>query len=1088
METARWRRIEELYHSALEREGSDRATFVEQACDGDESLRREVESLLAQARDTENFLESPALDLAARDLATSREPGTPSHPASIGRYRIIRLLGEGGMGTVYEAEQEEPRRVVALKVIKLGLAAPDRLRRFRRESQALARLQHPGIAQIYESSTADAGFGPQPFFAMEFIRGLPLKKYAEAHQINTRQKLVLMVKICEAVHHAHQRGLIHRDLKPNNILVDETGQPKILDFGVARVTESDAPEGDSQPTMQTDLGQLVGTLAYMSPEQVLGDPLEVDTRSDVYALGVILYELLSGRLPYQVNYRQLPEAVHTIRDEEPASLSSIDRDYRGDIETLVRKALEKHKTRRYTSAADLGADIQRYLNDEPIMARPPSAGYQLQKFSRRHRGLMAGMAAVFVVLLTGVAVSTSQAIRANRAGQAALSQRDRAIAAEANAVQERNRALAEKQRADDEAASAKAVNDFLQNGLLAQASASAQARPGTKPDPDLKVRTALDRAASSIAGTFDKQPLVEASIRKTIGNTYLDLGIFPEAERQIERSLELRRRLLGEDHPDTLASLRNLAILYRRQDKPAEAETLLTKVLDAQRRVLGKDHPDTLESAHDLALVYYDQEKFAQAEPLLIEALDGQRRTLGEKHPSTARTMNNLAELYKDEGKFARAEPLHLRALEIQRSVLGKEHPDTLDTMNSLAVLYEAEGKTAQAERLYTNVLGVQRRVLGAEHTGTLVTMNNLANLLRTEGRYPEAESLQTRTLEIQRRVLGEEAMETTSTMNNLAVTYQVQGKYAQAEAFFTKLLEIRRRTSGEENPATALAMNNLAVLSGKEGKWAQAEPFLANALAIRRRVLGDDHPLTLITMCNLGFVYQMQGRYAQAEPLSVRAFEGLRRVEGEEHNDSLICTNLLGLLYRSEGKYAQAESLLMKALAIRRRILGVDHPDTIKSMNSLASLYRSEGKDAEAETLLAAVLEARRRVLGPMHPDTTSVMALLGEVRLQQKKYADAEALLREARNNGEKTPADSWERYWSQNLLGASLAGQSQYAEAEPLMISGYQGMLQREAAIPLEDRLVLSQAGERIVQLYEKWQRPEKAAEWRQRLQPK
>jgi tetratricopeptide (TPR) repeat protein len=1088
METARWRRIEELFHSALEREGSGRPAFVEQACDGDQSLRREVESLLAEAGDTENFLETPALDLAARNLATSREPGTPSHPATIGRYRIIRLLGEGGMGTVYEAEQEEPRRVVALKVIKLGLATPERLRRFRQESQALARLQHPGIAQIYESSTADAGFGPQPFFAMEFIRGLPMKRYAEVHQLNTRQKLVLMVKICDAVQHAHQRGLIHRDLKPGNILVDETGQPKILDFGVARVTEAEAPESDLQPTMQTGLGQLVGTLAYMSPEQVLADPHEVDTRSDVYALGVILYELLSGRLPYQVTYRQLPEAVHTIREEEPASLSSIGRDYRGDIETLVRKALEKDKTRRYTSAADLGADIQRYLNDEPITARPPSAGYQLQKFSRRHRGLMAGMAAVFVVLLTGVAVSTSQAIRANRAGQAALSQRDRAIAAEANAVQERNRALAEKQRADDEAASAKAVNDFLQNGLLAQASASAQARPGTKPDPDLKVRTALDRAASSIAGTFDKQPLVEASIRKTIGNTYLDLGIYPEAERQIERSLALRRRLLGEDHPDTLASLRDLAILYRRQDKPAQAETLLTKVLDVQRRVLGEDHPDTLESAHDLGLVYYDQEKFVQAEPLLIKALDGQRRTLGEKHPSTALTMNNLAELYKDEGKFARAEPLHIRALEIQRSVLGKEHPDTLDTMNSLAVLYAAEGKTAQAERLYTTVLGVQRRVLGAEHTGTLVTMTNLANLLRTEGRYTEAESLQTRTLELDRRVLGEEAMETTSSMNNLASTYQMQGKYAQAEALFIKVLEIRRRISGEENPATALAMNNLAVLYGKEGKWAQAEPFLASALAIRRRVLGDEHPLTLMSMGNLGFVYQVQGKYAQAEPLSIRAVEGMRRVEGEEHNDTLICANMLGLLYRSEGKYAQAEPLLTKALDIRRRIFGIDHPDTIKSMNSLANLYRSEGKSAEAETLLASVLEARRRVLGPAHPDTTSVMALLGELRLQQKKYADAEELLREARNNSEKTAADSWERYWSQNLLGASLAGQSQYAEAESLMISGYQGMLQREAAIPLEDRLVLSQAGERIVQLYEKWEKPEKAAEWRQRLQPK
>jgi eukaryotic-like serine/threonine-protein kinase len=1087
VETARWRKIEELYHSALEREGSARAAFVEQACNRDESLRLEVESLLAQARDTENFLEAPALDVAARDLATSREPGTPSHPAAIGRYRIIRLLGEGGMGTVYEAQQEEPRRVVALKVIKLGLATPDRLRRFRQESQALARLQHPGIAQIYESSTADTGLGPQPFFAMEFIRGLALKQYAEVHGLDTRHKLALMVKVCEAVHHAHQRGLIHRDLKPGNILVDETGQPKILDFGVARVTEADAQEGDLQQTM-TGIGQLVGTLAYMSPEQVLGDPLEVDTRSDVYALGVILYELLSGRLPYQVNQRQLSEAVHTIREEEPASLSSIGRDYRGDIETLVSKALEKDKTRRYTSAADLGADIQRYLNDEAIAARPPSASYQLRKFARRHRALMAATAAVFVVLLAGVAVSTWQAIRANRAGQAALRERDRAVAAEANAVQERNRALTEKRRADGESASAKAVSDFLQNGLLAQASASAQARPDTKPDPDLKVRTALDRAASSIAGKFDKQPLVEASIRQTIGNTYLDLGIYAEAQRQIERSIELRRRLLGEDNPDTLASLRTLAVLYRNHGKAAEAEALLIKVLDVQRRVLGEDNPGTLETTYALALLYDDQEKFARAESLLTKALDGQRRTLGEKHPSTALTMNKLAEVYKEEGKFAPAESFHTKALEIQRGVLGQEHPNTLYTTNSLATLYEDEGKYVQAERLYTSTLEVQRRLLGEEHIETLETMTNLGNLYRNEGKYAQSESLLTRTLEIQRRVLGEEHVDTLSALGDLAALYQGEGKYAQAEPINTKILEIQRRVLGEENPVTARSMNNLAVLYGKEGRWAQAEPLLASAAAIRRRVLGEEHPLTLMTMANLGFVYQMQGKYVQAEPLSIRAVEGLRRVEGEEHNDTLICTNMLGLLYRSEGKYAQAEPLLIKALEIRRRTLGEDHPDTIKSMNSLANLYRSEGKSAEAETLLTSVLEARRRVLGPTHPDTISVTALLGEVRLQQKKYAEAEALLRQARNNSEKMAADSWERYWSQNLLGASLAGQSQYAEAESLLVSGYQGMLQREAAIPLEDRLVLSQAGERIVQLYEKWEKPEKAAEWREKLQSK
>jgi hypothetical protein len=308
------------------------------------------------------------------------------------------------------------------------MASPRLLRRFEQESQALGRLQHPGIAQIYEAGTADTGFGPQPYFAMEFIRGKTLADYVETHRLSTRQRLELIVKVAEAVHHAHQRGLIHRDLKPGNILVDETGQPKILDFGVARATDS-----DTQSSSQTDPGQLVGTLAYMSPEQVLADALEIDTRSDVYALGVILYELLAGRLPYTIS-KQLHETIHAIKEEDPARLSLVSRTYRGDIETIAAKALEKDKARRYGSAAELAADIQRYLHDEPIMAQPQSTAYQLQKFARRHKALVAGTAAVFVVLAAGVVTATSLAVRARRAEQAATAERDRARQAEADAV------------------------------------------------------------------------------------------------------------------------------------------------------------------------------------------------------------------------------------------------------------------------------------------------------------------------------------------------------------------------------------------------------------------------------------------------------------------------------------------------------------------------------------------------------------------------------------------------------------------------------------------------------------------------------
>ena len=460
------------------------------------------------------------LDPDATLASVGPQPATVAAkvPSTIGSYRIIRLLGEGGMGAVYEAEQDQPRRRVALKVIKSAWADRELLRRFELESQTLGRLHHPGIAQIYEAGAAETSFGSQPFFAMEIIRGKPLIEYAEAKHLNTRQRLALMIQICEAVEHAHQRGIIHRDLKPGNILVEESGQPKILDFGLARVTD-----GDMQATRQTDMGQLLGTLAYMSPEQVTADPLALDTRSDVYALGVILYELLAGRLPYEVS-RHVYEVVRTIQQVDPKPLSSINRAYRGDIETIAAKALEKDKTRRYGSAAELAADIRRYLEDRPIAAKPASTSYQLRKFARRNKVLVTGTFAVFLTLIVGVVVSTWQAVRARRA----------------------------EVRAQAETATAQAVVDFLQNDLLAQASANKQAGPKTKPDPDLKVRTALDRAAERIEGKFAKQPEVEAEIRQTIGQTYYDLGLYPEGRKQLEQALTLRRRVLGPDNPKTI--------------------------------------------------------------------------------------------------------------------------------------------------------------------------------------------------------------------------------------------------------------------------------------------------------------------------------------------------------------------------------------------------------------------------------------------------------------------------------------------------------------------------------------------------------
>ena len=1082
---------------------------------------------------------TPDVDATLDASGSTSFPVGRSSPESksIGPYRLLRRLGEGGMGQVWLAEQTTPvRRQVALKLIRAGMYDDSVVQRFQSEQQSLAVMNHPAIAKVFDAgSTADG----QPYFVMEYVDGPSITRYCDRKTLKVRERLELFIKMCEGVQHAHQQAIIHRDLKPSNVLVMEVDGkpvPRIIDFGIAKAISS---QPIAEQTMFTRVGALVGTPGFMSPEQADPNVLDVDTRTDVYSLGVILYALLTGMLPFEPEeWKKKPfdEVLRQLREEDPPSPSTklgieketaaaaaetrgtepkqLVRALQGDLDWITMKALEKDRARRYASAAGLAADIHRYLRDEPIMARPPSTSYQMQKFARRHSALVAGVAAVFVVLVGGIVASTWQAMRASRAGQAALVERDRAavaeqtatqqrdralsaeqaatnernkaVAAEEQSVQERNRALAEKQRADGESATAKAVNDFLLNDLLAQASASTQAGPNTKPDPDLKVRTALDRAAAQIAGKFQKQPLVEASIRQTIGNTYQDLGLYPDAQRELEQALDLRRRLLGGTHPATLSSMTDLAALYQAQGKYPQAEALYIKILEVHRRVRGEEHPDTLRDLSNLAALYQVQGKYPQAEVLFTKLLNVQRRLLGEEHPNTLAATNNLAALYLHQGKYAQAESLLTKVVEVLRRTLGEEHPDTLLAMTNLGIAYYGRGRYAQAEGLFTKVLEVQRRVLGEEHPDTLRTMNNLGGVYYSQGKYGQAEALYTKLLEIQGHVLGEEHPSTLSSMNNLGSLYYSQGKYGQAEALYTKLLEIQRRVLGEEHPETLGSVSNLGSVYYSQGKYAQAEALYAKLLEVQRRVQGEEHPDTLNSMDGLAVVYQGQGKYAQAEDLYTKILDARRRVQGEEHPDMLSSMNGLANLYRSQGKFAQAEALFSKVLDVQRRVLGGEHPYTLSSMDGLAELYQSQGKFGDAEALFSKTLEARRRVLGPEHPNTIDDLASLGWVRLQQQNYAEAEPLLRSALSSYERTLPDSWEHYHTQSMLGTSLAGQKEYAEAEPLLTSGFQGMIQREATIPWERRPVLAQGGEWLVKLYQDWKKPEKAAEWMQKLQ--
>ncbi|HMI50953.1 MAG TPA: protein kinase [Candidatus Saccharimonadales bacterium] len=666
-------------------------------------------------------------------------------PGEIGHYKIIRRIGEGGMGTVYEAEQDRPRRTVALKVIRPGFATPDLLRRFDQESHALGRLHHPGIAQIYEAGTAETNLGPQPYFAMEFIRGQRLLEYSTNAKLNVKQRMELAAKIADAMQHAHERGIIHRDLKPGNILVTENGQPKILDFGVARVTDS-----DFQATRQTDVGQLVGTIPYMSPEQVSADPEALDTRSDVYAMGVILYQLLAGRLPYDLRQKSLPDAVRVIREEDPTPLSSISRVYRGDIDTIIGKALEKEKVRRYPAAAELAADIRRYLADEPIAARPPSAAYQLSKFAIRNRVLVAGVAAVIVVLAAGATASTILAIRATRAQKLAEERRVQTEQAKNLAVQREQEAkaallLAEGRRAEaessrkaaDSARSAEAVQrKAAEHSALQAKEQSARAEHNfdlakdsvdkyfiqVSQSPELrtqnleKLRRNLLVTAREFYQKFTNERSTDAFLQADFGHSLSTLGAIDVSmgeNKQAIEVLEHAKTILepaAKQNPNNRVIEQNLFMTYQQLGQVYENTSVFDKAEAEDRRAIlvagdwAKTHPDDADNATTLASANENLGKLISKFNRMDEAVSltktGMtiREDLMKKHPDDEQYRNglltadvNLVSFYGAMGKIKEALPYAEQAV-----VLGERmyaaHPEDPDTGNRLGVGYNNLG------------------------------------------------------------------------------------------------------------------------------------------------------------------------------------------------------------------------------------------------------------------------------------------------------------------------------------------------------------------------------------------------------------
>ena len=849
------------------------------------------------------------------------------HPTQIGPYVILELIGEGGMGTVYKAEQRQPiHRTVALKVVKLGMDTREVVARFEGERQALAMMSHPNVAKVLDAGATETG---RPYFVMEYVHGEPITAYADRHKLTIRQRLELFIQACDAVQHAHQKAIIHRDLKPSNILVTTVSDKphvKVIDFGVAKAVSQRLTER----TLFTETGQLVGTPEYMAPEQAESSMLDVDTRADVYSLGVVLYELLSGALPFEAKtlrsggYNEIQRIIREVDPPRPSTrlsklgkaadevarlrqtpLDSLERQLKRELEWIPLMALRKDRAQRYTTVTELAHDVENYLADRPLRAGPESAAYRARKFFRRNKTGVAASAAMVFLLLAGITATTWQAVRATRA--------------EARTRAEQQRTLEQKREADRrraEAEGAKAataqVNAFLVEMFESADPQFARGKP-------VLVRDVLDKAAQGIDTKFAAQPRVQSAVRSTLGRTYFALGLYEQAEAQFARALELDRQVLGPDDPQTLESQQHLGRLRRVQGRYEEARTVYEDTLARRRRVLGEHHADTAGAINDLAVVL-DRMGSPDAEATYRLALERFTALAGPDDPETLRVTGNLGQLLQRIGRYDEAERLLRRSFEGRRRTLGEDHPDTIAISTRLAYTMRHRNAWAEAEALMREALDRSARVLGPEHPGTIWAENGLAQLL------------------------GE------------------QGKYDEAIPRYLHALELSRKTLGDDNVETLGLMSSAASMLFNAGRAADAEPLLREAWGGLTKARGPDHPLTIATAQNLCMQLRYQQRWAEALPIAKDGYERLRepgRVQFEPVRRAAFLGSY-GICLSRLGRHEEAIEPLKVAREALRETGDVQAVTVMWVLKCLADSSQALARDDEAARWSAELDTAR--------------------------------------------------------------------------------------------------------------------------------
>jgi len=911
MDATRWTQINALFNAVLEQAVTTRDAFLQTACKDDPDLLAEVRSLLAADADAHPLFDSLALDAMVLPADLLPDGILPAAGERVGPYRIVRPLGHGGMGAVFLAARADGQfeQQVALKLIRGGAGSTQIVRRFQSERQILARLHHPHIARLLDGGLTEDG---QPYFAMEYIDGVPLDQHCAAHACSIEERIQLIRAACDAVQSAHRQLVVHRDLKPANILVTVDGQVKLLDFGIAKMlsgVDHTISDPMNHPAL-TQTGHAVMTPAYAAPEQLRHEP--VSTATDVYALGIVLYELLVGERPFDLSGCSPAEIERIVSTQLPrlpsmAAPAHRKRQLRGDLDTIVLKALRKEPDRRYASAEALAADLQRHVDGRPVQARPDTAGYRTRKFIQRHRAGVTTTAAVFVLIAALVSFYTTQ-----------LAQ--------------------ERDRAQLEAVTATQVSNFLQDLFV-------MSDPSETGGAEVTARMLLDEGAARIERELTGQPAVQARMMQVMGEVYLTVGALDAADPLLERSLTLRRTLPDAPPLDVAASLTSLAGLRYETGAYATADSLYRAALAIQEEHQGPDDPVVAATLHRLGWVLFRQGEYEQADALYQRALAIRTTQFGESDPQTASTLSHIAGLRYEQDDLDAAETLYRRALIVRQAHFEHDHRDVATSLNDLAMVLGDKGAFDEAEAYYREALAMRERLYDGHHADVAHSLNTLAHLYWLKREYTAAEPFARRGLAMRIDVLGEEHVATAASMATLIRILDALGQHAEAADTARRALEIVKATMGAEHPYVASFHSLLAAALHAAGTVTDAEHHYRESLTLNRALFPEGNTTMVGALTGLGALLMETGRPAEVEPLLREAIALAINRWSADHWQVPDLRSRLGASLTEAGRYAEAESLLVESHATLLTSLGPDHARVLRAEERLDRLYAARGQ-----------------------------------------------------------------------------------------------------------------------------------------------